>query len=135
MPVPSNQKGQLASRRRARFVAVVAAAAMATAVGGITAVVALGQHYHTNCVGHGFVHGSSTTDNAFWARVEGGCGNPGSKVCVLRTVESNEIDRASIPAGSGSTCNAWSNYEFGELASTAWVDFNGVFSSHYHVPH
>lgn len=91
-------------------------------------------HYHTNCVGHGFVHGSSTTDNSFFARVEGGCGNPGSKVCRL-SQEGSTYRSASIGAGSNGTCNVWNNGIGGELSSYATVDFNGVFASHTHFPH
>jgi len=36
---------------------------------------AFADDYHTNCVGHGFVHGSSQTDGSFYSRVASGCGS------------------------------------------------------------
>ena len=42
---------------------------------GAVVRVALADHYHVNCVGHGFVHGDSTSDGSFFARVEQGCGS------------------------------------------------------------
>jgi hypothetical protein len=46
---------------------------------GAAARVALADHYHVYCnaggaAGHGFVHGNSTTDNVWHARIELGCG-------------------------------------------------------------
>lgn len=108
----------------------------ALAVSLYAAATAFAAHYHTNCVGHGFVHGSSTTDNAFHARVEAGCGNPGSKNCVLRSTNGAIfIASHSIAAGVNQGCNAFSNYGFWERSSKATVDFNGVFVSHDHFPH
>lgn len=91
-------------------------------------------HYHTNCVGHGMVHGSSTTDGSWFARVEAGCGNPGRKTCV---VKSNGVAKYTTYIGSGSSamCNQWSYGCCTEQTGSATVDFDGVFSSHTHYPH
>lgn len=95
---------------------------------------ATASHYHTNCVGHGMVHGSSTTDGSWHARVEAGCGNPGTKTCV---VKSNGVAKYTsyVASGTASTCNQWSYNCCSEQTGSATVDFNGVFSSHTHYPH
>jgi hypothetical protein len=100
--------------------------------GAITRV-ALAEHFHTNCVGHGFVHGSSTTDGSFFSRVEHGCGT-GTKYCAIYTWGSFVGDMSV--AGSD-TCNLWSrNYGTPtECASTAHVSYSGVFSNHVHKAH
>ena len=114
--------------------------ALATFVVGAVAVgvpsTASANHWHQNCVWHGFVHGSSTSDNQFHARVEAGCGNPGQKYCRLIYIDSGgQGPSETIPAGSGATCNVSSYGNWGEYASVARVDFNGIFSSHDHGPH
>lgn len=91
-------------------------------------------HYHTNCVGHGMVHGSSTTDGSWHARVEGGCGNPGLKTCTVRA-GSTPVYTSLIGTGNSATCNQWSSYCCTEQSGTAWVAFNGVFSGHSHSAH
>jgi hypothetical protein len=98
--------------------------------------IAVSNHYHTTCVGHGFVHGDSKTDNLFYARVEGGCGNPGRKLCRLLFIEGGGVyDTKTVAAGSNATCNLSSNKQWGEFASDAIVDFNGVFGQHSHNAH
>lgn len=100
-------------------------------------------HYHTNCVGHGLVHGSSTTDGAVHARVEAGCGNPGWKRCRLRVqgyydAYGNPVNFAweNVFPGYNVTCNAFSNLGAGkEPISYATLDFDGVFASHSHYAH
>jgi hypothetical protein len=110
--------------------------AVAIAAGAIWWVTdAWANHYHVNCVGHGFVHGSSTTDNEFHSRVENGCGNPGAKRCDLDFIDGNGDPKGSVPAGVDATCNTPSNGQWGEYASVAIVDFNGVFSVHNHSAH
>lgn len=91
-------------------------------------------HYHTNCVGHGLVHGSSTTDGSWHARVEGGCGNPGMKTCQVRSATSTWYT-SYIGTGNPATCNQWSNGCCNEQTGSAYVDFNAVFSAHSHYPH
>ncbi|HEX8085245.1 MAG TPA: hypothetical protein VF529_13215 [Solirubrobacteraceae bacterium] len=95
---------------------------------------ALADHYHTNCVGHGFVHGSDTNDGSFFSRVETGCGSTYRKCAIY----SNFTWRGEeIAPDSGTTCNAWSN-DFGsytECASYAKVYNQGVFSEHNHLAH
>lgn len=100
-------------------------------------------HYHTNCVGHGLVHGSSTTDGAVHSRVEAGCGNPGQKNCKVRVAgyydsNGNPVNFAWewVAGGANVTCNAFSNLGAGkEQISHATVDFDGVFASHAHYAH
>lgn len=92
-------------------------------------------HYHTNCVGHGLVHGSSTTDNSWHSRVEGGCGNPGMKSCLVKSGGGTTYYASYIGTGNPATCNQWSNYCCGEQSGYATVDFNAVFSSHNHSAH
>jgi hypothetical protein len=93
-------------------------------------------HYHTACVNHGFVHGSSTTDNAFHSRIEAGCGNPGLKRCRFNYIGGGGLSNYDeVPTGVNLTCNFFSNNQWGELASTAEVLFEGVFSAHGHGAH
>ena len=94
--------------------------------------VALADHYHVACVGHGFVHGDSTTDGSFFARVEAGCGS------TLRRCEiyANGSFAGGETVSSG-TCNLWSRSlgSYTECASTAHVYSAGVFSDHVHKAH
>jgi hypothetical protein len=116
--------------------AKITVAAIALAIGlGFAAHVAFANHYHTNCVGHGFVHGSSTNDGSFFARVEGGCGNPGAKACVLYYYGSPYGSSSWVPSGNGATCDAWSIYGGTECGGSAHVDFDSVFVSHEHLAH
>lgn len=110
-------------------------AILVAAAAGALAQLAFAGHYHTNCVGHGFVHGSSTTDGSFHARVEAGCGNPGQKTCVLYIYGQPYGSSDTVPAGVNSTCNAWSFAGGTECAGSAHVDFDGVFVSHEHLAH
>ena len=96
--------------------------------------VAVADHYHSVCVGHGFVHGNYTTDGSFYGRVEPGCGST-LRNCHLYNYGS--YVGGQTVTGSTSTCNAWS-YSFGdftECASTTHVDSQGVLSNHVHKAH
>jgi hypothetical protein len=96
--------------------------------------IAVADHYHITCVGHGFVHGDSPGDGSFFARVDGGCGSMLRK-CDLYT--SGSWDGGQTVTGPSATCTAWS-IEFGsfsECASTAHVESDGVFASHVHKAH
>lgn len=87
--------------------------------------------YHTNCVGHGFVHGNSTSDGSFYGRVEAGCGST-LRTCKLYTWGSFDGDQTVT--GTTATCTAWS-IDFGsftECGSTTHVASSGVFSEHIH---
>lgn len=111
------------------FLAVVAAF-------GFGAIVRLAgaDHYHSNCVGHGFVHGSSTTDGSFFSRVEAGCGSTYRR-CAIYSNGSFRGDE--VASNSTTTCNAWSS-SFGnyvECLSHAEVYNAGVFSTHDHRAH
>jgi hypothetical protein len=91
---------------------------------------ASGAHYHVECVGNGFVHGTSTTDGSFHSRVEASCGS-GLKVCALYT---SGTYRGYASTYDPNTCNFWVGSGT-ECASEAHVDFNGVFVSHVHYAH
>lgn len=96
--------------------------------------VALADHYHVNCIGHGFVHGESTTDGSFFARVEAGCGST-LRECDLYT--NGSFIGGQFVGTPGTTCNAWSrNYgTHSECASTAHVFSSNVFNEHVHKAH
>ncbi|MEA2494929.1 MAG: hypothetical protein QOJ29_2840 [Thermoleophilaceae bacterium] len=113
----------------------LALGAVIAAVAGFGSQAAIGSHYHTTCVGNGFVHGDSTTDGSFHSRVEsdgvtGGCGD-GSRVCTLYTWGSY---RGGSTAWDPTTCNFWVGSGT-ECASEAHVDFNGAWASHVHYAH
>lgn len=92
-------------------------------------------HYHNNCVDHGLVHGSSTTDGSWHARVEGGCGNPGLKSCLVKSSSGTTYYASYIGTGNSATCNQWSNYCCNEQTGYANVGFSAVFSTHNHFAH
>jgi len=101
---------------------------------GAAVKVALADHYHVACVGHGFVHGDSTTDGSFFSRVEAGCGST-LRECELYT-NGSFIGGSSV-SGSTATCNLWSRSlgSYTECASTAHTYSSGVFSNHVHKAH
>lgn len=88
--------------------------------------------YHSNCVGHGFVSGSSPTDGSFFSRVETGCGTA-TRYCVIYT---SGVFEGQDTAYSGSSCNLWSNSigTLSECHSTSHTEFDGVFADHTHTP-
>jgi hypothetical protein len=99
---------------------------------GAIVKVAFAASYHTTCVGHGFVAGSSQTDGSFFSRVESGCSSS-YRHCAIYSGgvyrgEENIYDTAT-------TCNAWSRAvgDFQECASSAHVSDSGVFSEHTHT--
>jgi hypothetical protein len=122
-----------------RFLRVPSAIALGVCLGASlgSPPAALANHYHTTCVNHGFVHGSSTTDNAFHSRIEAGCGNPGLKRCRFTFIDGGGLQPQydQVPAGVNVTCNLFSNNQWGESASLAEVLFEGVFSAHSHGSH
>ena len=101
---------------------------------GAIVKVALADHYHVACVGHGFVHGESTGDGSFFARVEAGCGSS-SRECRLYAWGS--LVGSQTVSGSTTTCNYWSRTDgnHSECGSTAHTWSSGVFSSHVHKAH
>jgi hypothetical protein len=113
-----------------RFLLIILLAGFAW---GAVVKVALADHYHVACVGHGFVHGESTTDGSFFSRVEPGCGST-FRQCQLY---SNGSFVGSSSAGGNLTCNLWSRSigNFTECASTAHTYSAGVFSNHVHKAH
>lgn len=112
---------------------LVLVAACAFSFGAIVQI-ARGDHYHVNCVSHGFVHGASTTDRLFYAQVQAGCGST-SRSCYLYT-SGSFVGGVSV-AGTSSTCTAQSTSygSFSECHSTAHVASSGVFSDHVHKAH
>jgi hypothetical protein len=99
-------------------------------VGAIVRV-ALADDYHVTCVGHGFVHGVSQTDNSFFGRVQAGCSST-LRSCNLYTYGS--LIGGQTVTGVSALCSAWSfDYgTFAECASTTHVSDQGVFSEHVH---
>lgn len=93
--------------------------------------VALATSYHTTCVGHGFVSGSSQTDGSFFSRVEVGCGSTYRR-CQIYT---GGTHMATEVAYDSTTCNLWSNSigSLSECNSSAHVYNQGVFSDHFHL--
>jgi hypothetical protein len=100
---------------------------------GAIVKVAFAVSYHTTCVGHGFVHGSSMTDGSFFSRVEAGCGSS-FRHCAIYS--NGAFVGEQYITNTTSTCNVWSR-DYGsytECASTAHVSDTGVFSEHVHLP-
>ena len=96
---------------------------------GAIVQLALADDYHVNCVGHGYVHGSSQTDGSFFSRVEAGCSS-GSRQCNIY-VFGSFVGGLSV---GNATCNAWSRTwgNYTECGSTAHVEFQPYFGSHVH---
>lgn len=94
--------------------------------------VAFANHYHVACVGNGFVHGDSTTDGSFYARVENGCGS-NSRSCDLY-VSGSYVGGLTVGA---TQCDAWSrDYgDYTECHGSAHVAFVPTFSDHTHFAH
>lgn len=118
--------------RRAAHAWAVAAVAL-TCFAAIVSV-ARADHYHTTCVGHGFVHGDNLNDGSFFSRVEAGCGSTYRR-CELYSY--GTWRGTQVVSGSTATCNAWSN-EFGsytECAGSAHTYSAGVFADHAHRAH
>lgn len=116
------------SRRRLTGPLLVLALVAAFSFGAIVTI-AFADDYHTNCVGHGYLHGSSQTDGSFFGRVELGCGTA-TRSCDLY-VYGSFIGGVSVWNG---TCNVWSrNYgDYTECASTTHVEFQPYFNEHVH---
>lgn len=111
---------------RALALALVVIACALTAPASSPAV-----EYHTTCVGHGFVAGSSPTDGSFFSRIETGCGTT-ARTCKIYNWGTYIGDDTTTTT----TCNAWSN-SFGsytECASYAKLYFPAAFSEHNHTP-
>jgi hypothetical protein len=129
--VPAQLDKEVGVRRKSRLTPLLVVGAVSLAAAwGFAAQTAVSGHYHTNCVGHGLVHGGSTTDGSFHSRVESGCGG-GWKTCSLYTSYSL---RGTSYALDPSSCNFWVGTGT-ECASEAHVDYDGIFSSHIHWAH
>jgi hypothetical protein len=116
----------------------------AALVGASTAVAVSAEsvsaaHYHTTCVGHGFVHGSSTTDNAMHSRIEAGCGNWSLKRCRFYHTEQGGFSSgySDVPVNVAQTCDHFipSTAGYGEQSAQAHVLFDTAFTNHAHFPH
>lgn len=119
----------MGARRTSRGLLTLAAAA-AFSCGAITNI-ATADHYHVNCNNHGLVHGSSTSDSSYHARVEG---TPcqGSSFCRVGQWDSALVERW---ASAGQTCNAHA-YGYGpECVGFAEVSLHGHIYGHRHNAH
>jgi hypothetical protein len=96
---------------------------------GAIVTLAHADDYHTNCVGHGFLHGGSQTDGSFFSRVEAGCGG-GSRRCDIY-VWGNYVGGLTV---GDATCNAWSRNwgNYTECAATSHTKFLPYFDDHVH---
>lgn len=108
-------------------------AAAAFSFGAITNI-ATADHYHVNCNNHGLVHGSSTVDSNYYARVEG---TPcqGNTYCMTGQYNSGIYYQN---AGPGVTCNAPAPGYGPECAGWAKVELlrsGPEFSYHQHYAH
>lgn len=120
------------SPRRLTPALVVLTLACAFSFGAIVQL-ASADHYHVNCVPHGFVHGDNLNDQSFFARVEYGCSS-GNRNCSIVTWGVRQGDQV---VGGTATCNLWS-WSLGSLSecgSTAHVGYAGLFSTHVHKAH
>ena len=96
---------------------------------GAIVQLAVADDYHSNCVGHGFLHGASQSDGSFFSRVEGGCGS-GWRSCDI-FVWGNYVGGLTVGAA---TCNAWSRDwgSYTECAATSHTKFLPYFGEHVH---
>lgn len=106
---------------------------------------ALANHFHTvNGIGHGFVHGGSTTDGSFFSRID--AHTPSNGFWADCTVYGNGglTTISSESQAYDVTCNAWSGGTglWNESQGVALVhsyDYSGQINepvpSHYHFPH
>lgn len=107
------------------------AAAVALSRGAITNI-ATADHYHVNCNNHGLVHGSSTADSNYHARVEGTPCRGAYAYCGVGQW-GNLISEGWT--GAGVTCNVHA-YGYGpECGGTADVLLESRFSQHRHYAH
>ena len=98
---------------------------------GAIVTVARAASYHTTCVGHGFVEGTSQTDGSFFSRIDAGCSST-YRDCEL-WISSTAVG-AQQAYGTTVTCSAWSN-DYGsytECHGNARVYDQDVFSYHEH---
>lgn len=97
---------------------------------GAIVKLAFADDYHVACVGHGFMHGGSQTDNYFYARVEAGCGTTwrscdlyvsGSYIGGLTTLTGSQCTAASMNYGNYTECHG-----------TAHLTYPPYFGEHVH---
>lgn len=87
--------------------------------------------YHTTCVGHGWVAGSSPSDGSAFSRIETGCGTT-TRTCDLYNWGTFKGGMST----STTLCNVWlPDYcACTECASYAKLTFPAAFSQHNHTP-
>jgi len=97
---------------------------------------AYANHYHDyGGVGHGFVHGTSTTDASMHSRVAGNAFFYGKKICALYYGTGYYGDE-EIPRYSTATCNLWNSQAAApECRWSAWVFQEYAFLGHSHYAH
>lgn len=99
-----------AARRFAPAAALVIALMLTNALAA-NASHSSGIHYHCAVTCHGFVHGSSTTDNSWFARVEAG-GSTTMRHCeawLSQFGPAPELIGTATVYGATGTCNYWVN--------------------------
>jgi hypothetical protein len=103
---------------------------------GVIVRAAMAVHFHTTAcgTGHGMVHGTSTTDGKFHARVDrGGC--PAThKGCVAYYVPTTTV----LASEQTTTANCDAYYgggAYSEYQEAAYVTYDTVFSGHSHYHH
>lgn len=98
---------------------------------------AAANHFHTSgnscSSAHGFVHGDSTTDGSFHARVEQGTCPPTYHSCTLSR-QSPYLFLGSDAVYFG-TCNFRYSGSVSESNGQAGVYYETQFNSHTHYPH
>lgn len=124
-----HQKGNVMMQRWITGLLVLAA--LGVAVLGVTGA-ANAEHYHTNCNDHGLVHGSSTSDTAFHARVVGG---PCQAVSYCYVGAYNVGYLATYVASPGVTCDSFTQWQAAECGGYADTQLNGRFGWHRHYAH
>jgi hypothetical protein len=116
---------------------VVLLAAMTAFFFGAVIKVATADHYHTAgyCgAPNGLVHGSSTTDQAYHARIELGNCPPTHKYCAVYNSQSGGA--LNYAETYDSTCNAFTSWNgAAECHGYAVVDYEVVFGQHNHLAH
>ncbi|HEV3001563.1 MAG TPA: hypothetical protein VGW75_12550 [Solirubrobacteraceae bacterium] len=110
---------------------VLLLATLAAFAFGAVIKVASASHYHTNCNGHGLVHGNSTSDSAYHSRVEGGPCQRTSRCDVGQF--GNIVSYGG--AAAGVTCDNFLSGYGPECYGNAWTRLTDAFDYHRHDAH
>ena len=86
--------------------------------------------------GHGFVHGASTVDNVWHARVEQGCGNT-LKYCEVGSAGPGSKGYSQSIASTCDRLGYGSTYLFKDRECWGWAFLyqEGRINAHYHYAH